>query len=795
MTDRIRRMMNSIVRDNFPVCISKFKTTCRVITETNGLPIITRRAKLLAALLDEIPIYILDDELMVGGGASKPGALEVDADYGAWDEEEIAALRADGFTVDPEDEKELLELYKTAPPFRTYIGGQYDAVAGNDELYSFLLSGMISPPWKSKRGPGGGMAQSGYGLGPGFQLMSVDYDFVLSNGLNKLIEIAQEKLHSLKFYDKDSVEQSYTYQAMIESMEALKRFSKRFAALAEEMAEKEERPQRKKELLEIADTCRWIPDNPPRTFRDAVQFFWFIFQMVTPSPTACIGRFDQYMYPYYKADIEAGRITNEEVIELLEMIRIRDYEFNRIYGKEGRKKNNGYAKWHNMTIGGVKRDGSDATNELSYLILDAVMDTKLPHHTVTLRVADSTPKEIMLKALECLKAGCSMPAFISDNSYIAYFVNGGMPIEDARNYCPAGCLDAEVPGKTRTTGCTMFNMPMTINMFFDRGVNRRTGLKFGLDTGDVTRFATWEEFYGAYKVHLQHYMDISAQNNNMRAAVMRDIFPCPIRSAFIPECLENGEDFHRHEFQFENAIVMNPVGMVNAANSLYAVKKLVFEDKVTTLSELKAAMDANWAGYEDLQKKCRECDKYGNDVSAVDEVLADLYKFWHDETVKFPAVFGGHQRATALSITAHYPAGQLSYATPDGRNDGEMLADGCASPVQGSDHNGPLSMLNSALRINMDDYQTMLLNMKLHPTALKTVEDMEKVAAMIRTYLTNGGKHIQFNVTDKEQLEEAQREPELHKDLMVRVAGYSAYFVYLNDKMQKELIDRTENRL
>lgn len=319
----------------------------------------------------------------------------------------------------------------------------------DERILKLLKAGLVLPPWKDKsqgRGVGGGYAQSGLGLGPSLVLLLVDYTKILDHGTLELIEQARECQSRLRFTDAVSIDKFRYYRAVIMAFEAMNTLADRYSRLAYEMAYKEKDPVRRAELQTIGETCAWVPRHKPRTFREAIQCFWFQFLMLSPSTTLPGGRFDQYMYPYYKADLEAGRITREEAVELLCCMRLKDMELNRTSGKNNRKKNAGFAKWHNFVIGGVKPDGTDATNDLSYMLLDAALITRTPHHTITLRVAPSTPKELLLKGAECIKAGLSMPAFISDESYTEFFTMHGVSVEDARDFAITGCLDANLPG-------------------------------------------------------------------------------------------------------------------------------------------------------------------------------------------------------------------------------------------------------------------------------------------------------------------------------------------------------------
>jgi pyruvate formate-lyase/glycerol dehydratase family glycyl radical enzyme len=741
--------------------------------------------------LDNITIFIEDDELIVGNAASKPMGLEFDFYAGLWSEEEIEGLKEVGYKISDADKAEILEMrnyWKKYNPM-SRMGEAFD-----DRLWPFMQSGMILPPWKSKEdGPGGGYAESGMGLGPGFYLMLVDFEKVLTKGLNGILAETEAELEKVrKSQDKNAGKMAYLESIRI-AHHAVIRFAERFARLAEQLADQTADVVRKQELAKIAATCRHVPANPARSFAEAIQSFWFIFLMVTPSPTAAIGRFDQFMYPFYKKDIEDKVITDDQVIELLQCLRIKDMQINRTSGKLARQKNAGMAKWHNMTIGGVTPEGEDATNELSYLVLDALAGCPVPHHTVTVRVHDKTPEPFMMRALEVVRLGTGMPAFVGDRSYIGFLRKANVKIEDARDYAMSGCIDAAVPGKSRIASYGMFIVPKVFEITMHNGVDPQNGRQLGLKTGEFESFASYEMFYDAFKKQLNYFLGLHAEKNNIELEVSRDLFPDPIRSSLMDGGVTEGKALLERTFDFENGAVMNPVGLVNVVDSLAAVKKLVYEEKRYSAKQLMEALKANWSGngYDKMRKDFLAVPKFGNNEEYADSVAAEVFKLWVDDTVQFDTCLGGKHIPTGVSISAQWPGGLITGATPDGRLAGECLADGCVSAMRGKDTHGPTAMLNSAMKIDQVDFQAALLNMKFHPSSLMKEEDLRKLSFLIRTYFSQNGKHIQFNVVTEKTLRDAQKQPEHHKDLLVRIAGYSAHFIQLGKPMQEEIIQRT----
>ena len=388
-----------------------------------------------------------------------------------------------------------------------------------------------------------------------------------------------------------------------------------------------------------------------------------------------------------------------------------------------------------------------------------------------------------------------MPAFISDRSYIEFFTQHGLTLEEAREYIMTGCLDGNVPALSRTTAIGMFIVSLVFDIFMHNGINPGINEMVGIQTGDVTQMKTYEEFETAFYKQLEYLLGLAAEKNNIELLAERDLFPDPFRSSLMKDAIKVGKDVLNRKMPFENASVICPIGTINVADCLAAVKKLVYDEKKFSMKELLTALDANWEGYEDMRQMFIKAPKFGNDDDYVDLIAAELYKFIESTLDKYDTIYDGKVVTTAISITSHQPGGLLTGATPDGRRKGEILADGSMSPMHGMDRKGPTAILLSASKINQDPFQATLLNMKFHPSALKTDDDLKKLSSMIKTYFSEGGKHVQFNIVDKQEMIEAQLDPEKHRDLIVRVAGYSAYFTILGKEVQDEVIERTELKL
>ena len=803
MTDRVKRMKESLRVNKYPLCVELFRLANESLDQTGGEPMLLRRSKLHAHILDNITIFIEPEDLLCGSGASKPFGLEMQYEYGVWTKDEVESLKSEIYTITPEDEEELYRLnerFAGNASNSNLVEAMGKSLGENDRLWPFMKSGVILPPWKDKKGgSGGGFAMSGYGLGPGFSLVCVDFATVLNKGAKGIIEEAKQCLEDLRYDVPDAVDRRNYWEGIIIVFEAWVRFANRYADLCMRLAGEEKDPKRRDELLEMARICRKVPYEPAETFREALQSFWFTFLMVCPSPTSTAGRFDQYMYPFYKHDIDAGLITDDEVLELLEIMRCKVMKINRVSGKANRMKNAGMAKWYNWTIGGQKADGSDATNELSYLLLEAAKETHLPHHTVTVRVHEGTPQKLMLKAMECVQSGLGMPAFLGDEAYINFFTSQSetnrVPVEVARDYCATGCVDGNIQAVTRTQVACFFIIPHAMDIAMHNGYCRYTKEDFGLKVGDVTGMGSFEDFKAAVYDEMRYLMSMANERINVEMIAVRDLFPDVFRSALMKDGVVSGHDMFSRHFDFENGSVLGAVGGVNTGNALYAIKKLVFDEKKYTMQELLKALDADWVGYEEMQADFKAQPKYGNAVKEVDQLVAEVYKTFADICHSLNCVYGDTLKPNAISISAHQPGGAITGATADGRRGGEILADASLSPDHGQDTHGPLAVFRSAMEVNQDPYQGTLMNMKFHPSNMKTEADLLKLGAMVKTYLTHGGKHVQFNVVDRAEMEDAKIHPEDHPELVVRVAGYSTYFTRLPESIQNEVIERTSQTL
>ena len=790
---RIKALMVNVHPRKYPLCVEKAGLVLESLKQTEGEPQVLRRARALAHYLDNRTIFIEDQELIVGNPASKPMGLEAGAMTPTWPEQEMEILRRETFDISDQDVATLRQLDDYWIGKGRLLPERLGLLYDDQRLWPFIQSGILLPPWKSrKEGRGYGSADSAWGFGLGLTLIVVDFAKGINLGLERIVADAEQKLAGLRFTSSESVKQAHFLQALIIANKAVMGIAQRYARLAADMAARETEPTRKRELEQIAETCARVPAQPARNFREAMQSFWFLWLMVA-SGTAAGGRFDQFMYPYYRADRDAGLIDDRQVVELLAALRVKVMQVNFVAGgKAQREKWAGMARWNNWVIGGVDAKGDDASNELSYLLLDAAKICPTPHYTLTLRVHQGTPEALMVKAMEVVKLGLGMPALVGDKSYIDYLTSEGVSLTDARNYALGGCLDAMIAGKSRTSAIGMFVVPLVLELALNDGFHQRSGTQLGPQTGRFDSFASFDEFMAAFKKQLAHFMALTAEEHNILLCAQSEMFPDAFHSTLMDDAVGVARDVLDRRLPFENGSVLNPVGMINVADSMAALKMLVFEEKKIAAATLQQALAANWQGFEELRQLCFAAPKFGNGLAYVDSIAGELYRFWADTAHTFTSAWGGRVKCSGISITSYGPGGELTGATPDGRHAGDNLADGTVSAAQGLDVRGPTALVRSGMAIDQAPYQSTLFNLKFHPTAMKTTEDLRKVAHLVKTYFNQGGKHVQFNVVDRATLVDAQAHPEKHRNLIVRIAGYSAYFVQLTKKIQDDIIGRTE---
>lgn len=798
LSDRWNSLKKSIFEDP-EICLDRARLITESYKETEGLPQIIRVAKAFEKVLKEMSIYIQPEELIVGNLTSKVMSVPIYPEFGVTfierELDEFEKRPFDKFIVSDEAKGSLKEI------IRYWKGkAREDKVV---ELASLILPEEIKKSWDPEA----------FGIKPaiyaGYKKVSggsghtvLNYEKPLKKGFKEIIKEAKEALSKIDFRDRDAVSKSLFLKAVIICYEAVIDFVKRYAKLAQELALKEKNPDRKKELEEISNACGWIADNSPRTFYEALQITWFMHLLrwiESNGHSVAIGRLDQYLYPYYEQDIKEKRMTREEALDLIGCFFIKVGEIKKLRPWSETVYKGGYPTFQAITIGGQDSSDRDVTNELSFLILEATAYLKIPEPVVIIRVHSETPDDFLLKGIEALiRHGGGLPSFFSDEAIIPALLNVGIPLNEAKNYAMVACSEPVVPGKhVDHTGAAIYlNLPKLLELALNGGRDPNTDICLYSDDKDLVTFESFDEVIEAFKKQLRSYMKFVPMLTNITSMIDPQINPSPFASALVDYRIEIGKDMTEGGGPNDNNTIIHGHGLSNVANSLAAIKKLVFEEKKIIGEDLKKLLLTNFEGPrgEEIRKMLLKAPKYGNDDDYVDLIIKDLSILFVNEFERCGIPWrGGVYGLSLQGLTANVPEGLVTGATPDGRKAGEALADNI-SPQAGTDVNGVTAMLKSAGKIDHSSYLNgTILNVKFHPTAVKG-EGASKLAALIRTYLTDfKGWQIQFNIVSGKKLKEAQRKPEEYKDLLVKVAGYSAQFISLDKKLQDQIIFRTEN--
>lgn len=824
--------ITALVNDLFSVMPTIEADRGVLVTEsyraTEDLPIIKRRSAAFMHILKHIPIVIRDNELIVGSNSLSPRGCQVFPEYSyEWLEAEfdtVATREADPFYISEETKARLRAVY---PYWKGKTNSDLARSNMAPEAYAaFTVHGMFAP---------GNYFYNGIGH------VNVDYAKVLRIGFTGIRKEAEEALHKLSVSDSDYTPRHLFLEAVMESCDAAAIYANRYADLAEKMAG-EATGERKAELLTIAKNCRRVPAYPATDFYEACQSFWFVqslLQVESSGHSISPGRFDQYMYPYYKADIEAGKLTREAAQELIDCIFVKLNDLNKVRDAASSEGFAGYGLFQNMIVGGQNETG-DATNDLSYMCLEAAMHVRLPQPSLSIRVWNGSPQPLLLKAAALTRTGMGIPAYYNDEVIIPALLSRGLTVEDARDYCIIGCVEPQKGGKTDGWhDAAFFNMCRPMELVFSNGMDR--GVQIGPRTGDVTTFSTFDEFYDAYKKQEAYMIRLLVNANNAIDAAHAVRCPLPFESCMVDDCIARGKSLQEGGAIY-NFTGPQGFGIANMTDGLIAIRELVYEKKTVTMAEMRDALAANF-GYglsgkpaasltadiagrlsengvrvdedvvrtiyrevteaggvpEEKKRRYREirdlidaCPKYGNDIPEIDLFARDVAYTYTREVEKYKNCRGGIFQAGLYPVSANVPLGAQTGATPDGRLAFTPIADG-VGPCSGRDVCGPTATANSVAKLDHAIASNgTLFNQKFHPSALAGMEGLQKFVALIRSFFDQKGMHMQFNVVTRETLIDAQKHPENYKTLVVRVAGYSALFTTLSRSLQDDIINRTE---
>lgn len=762
--------------------------------ETEGLHIFRRRGHAIRKILQEMPIRIDDHQLLCGDFSAKPMGPEFFPDLAAlWIVDYIDNYGLEGrkgfFRWESEEQMEQGRSI-----------GEYFRETGSKETWLKFL-GPEEAAFEHKIGEAGSWIVNTVSEMFAEKAWNCpDLDRLVNRGVRGLIEDIDEQIKNLVITSYEDYRRHEFWYGLKEMLLGGIDYAHRYRDLATEMAAKEQDPVRKAELEEMARVCNRVPEYPAETFQEGLQSLFFGVLMCffdTRTYGMGYGRVDQIYYPQYKADIAKGKIDYEYAVQLFECFRVKLMGKRQFWPDIMTPNLSSESHFHNCVIGGVDpKTGKDATNELSFAFLEAATRVRTTHPTISVRWHTRIDPKFMERALAVVKMGMGFPAFFNDESSIQYLLARGYTIEEARNFAFGGCTLHTVPGKTSSIWPLVTSYARILEITMYNGWDYISNSQLGPQTGDFTKMNSYEEFVAAYKAMIKYWADISTASGRACKLQHGDWYPDVMMSAFTDDCIKRGQVCSLGGAQHaDSCMYIVPVGVQDVANELYVIKHGIFgENPICTKQEMLDAMRADWVGYEDLRAKCLAMPKFGNDIPEVDELLNDVYNWIKEIWHKQPATDGGTYEVSPHSIGFHGGIGAKTGALPCGRKDKTSFADGAVSPAQGTDLCGPSAVIKSAGNIDQHDLYGVLFNMRFSPQSLKGEEGTANLAALIKTYFSDyKGKHIQFNVLNREEMIAAKKEPEKYTDLMVRVAGYSAYWTDLPGNIQDELIARSEN--
>ncbi len=794
LTPRMNEFREKLLDKKPYICAQRALLATEAYQENQNQPVVMKRALMLKNILEKMSIYIEDETLLVGNQASSNRDAPIFPEYTlefVLNELDLFEKRDGDVFYIREETKEAIR--SIAPFWENNNLRSKGAALLPEEVSVFMETGFFGMEGK---------------LNSGDAHLAVDYQEVLKKGLIGYEKRVLELKDNLDLCISENIDKYQFYKAVLVVIDAVKTYANRFSALAKELANKHT-GKRKEELLKISQICQKVPYYPAETFQEALQSTWFIqliLQIESNGHSLSYGRFDQYIYPYYQHDIDNGLITEDEAVELLTNLWIKTMTINKVRSQAHTFSSAGSPMYQNVTIGGQTPDKKDATNKLSYLVLKSVAQTRLPQPNLTVRYHRNMPKEFLDEAIEVMKLGTGMPAFNSDEVIIPSFIEKGVKEEDAYNYSAIGCVETAVPGKWgyRCTGMSYMNFPRILLIAMNDGIDPTSNKRFVEGCGHFKEMKSFDELMNAINMTIRKLTRMSViVENAIDLALERDV-PDILCSALVQDCIGRGKTLKEGGAIYDFISGLQ-VGIANMADSLAAIKKLVFEEKKITPEQLYNALEDNFTSEENQkiqQMLINDAPKYGNDDDYVDNLVVEVYNVYIDEMKKYPNTrynrgpIGGIRYAGTSSISANVGQGFSTMATPDGRKARSPLAEGC-SPAHSMDKNGPTAVFKSVSKLPTHEITGgVLLNQKVTPQLLANDENKEKLEMLIKTFFNRlDGYHVQYNVVSRETLIDAQKHPEKHKDLIVRVAGYSAFFNVLSKATQDDIIERTEQTL
>ena len=827
---RIQRLIDHLYANMPEIEADRAELITESYKQTEGQPIIKRRSAAFRHILENIPIVIRPEELIVGSNSIAPRGCQTFPEYSyEWLELEydtFATREADPFYISPSTVERLKKVYP-------YWKGKTVSDLATESMDEKVRDVFFNH----------GIFTVGNYFYNGIGHINVDYAKVINCGLESIIADAQSRINNLSMGKGDYIRRKRLLEAIIESCEGVIAYARRYSALALDMAGQCTDSVRKAELLRIAEACDRVPAKPARSFYEACQAFWFIQQLLqceSSGHSISPGRFDRYMYPLFKQDIDSGKLTYEQAQEYIDCIWVKLNDLNKVRDAASAEGFAGYGLFQNLIVGGQDESGLDTTNELSYMCMEAQLHVRLPQPSLSIRVWNGTPHDLLIKAASVVREGLGVPAFYNDEVIIPSIMSKGLTLEDARDYCIIGCVEPQKGAKTDGWhDAAFFNMCRPLELVFSNGVDK--GEQIGPQTGDVEKMTTFEEFYEAYKTQELALIEMMVHADNAVDYAHSIRCPLPFQSCLCDDCMEKGLSLQEGGAHY-NFTGPQGFGIANMTDALIAMRTLVFEQKKVSMAEMKQALadnfgkglipkkaleltieasklaneqgidvnekfisevynslttastisDAKKARYQEILDMIAELPKYGNDIHEVDMFAREVCNTYTKPFENFTNNRGGVYQAGLYPVSANVPLGYQTGATPDGRLAYTPIADG-VGPASGRDVLGPTATANSVARLDHGIASNgTLFNQKFHPSALSGMEGLEKFVAYLRGYFDQKGMHVQYNVISRETLIDAQKHPENYKNLVVRVAGYSALFTTLSRSLQDDIINRTE---
>jgi choline trimethylamine-lyase len=768
----------------------------RIVTETHmeyaGEPLVSVWGETMYRLFTMLPVDIAPGERIVGSPTLRPRAAQLFPEVQAgWLDAELDGIESRGWDpllMSAEDKQEVRERILPYWQGRTIAERLFAQCPPDTAPLIYLEPGT----WPTRST---GIIDNYSLIQKGIGTVVPNYRKVLERGVSDILCDIERTCDLLDMTCPENVERMVFLQSASRTLVGFVKFAERYAQRALELAQREADGQRREELMRIHRTCSWVPANPPRDFHEAVQAFWFTHVAVRIEESGhslSPGRFDQYMLPYL-----AASDNREEVLELIECLFIKFSELMLFVNVDTSKFYTGVPQWQNLNVGGRKADGQDATNELSYLCLDAMIDLRIVQPDVSVRVHADTPEDFLLRACELARLGTGHPKFYNEDLIAYSLACKGLSLAESRDFAIMGCVEPRVQAKEgiHLTG-GFINLPVAVELALNDGVWRRTGQRIGVSTGNARAFSSFEQVKNAYEAQLAHLVKHMFVVNAIAETAYSELLCSPFLSALTDGCIESGRSLQKGGAVYNFGPAVNEIGVADAGDSLAAIRKLVFDDGKLTMEQLLDALENDFEGYEGIRETLlHQAPKFGNDDDYVDLLTRDAVQFGNSEVMRYRNIFGGQAQSGIIAVTSGIPFGSVVGALPSGRRAGQPLADN-SSPASGNDHLGPTAIARSVGKLDTAALRNgTLLNLRLSPQSVAAPDGLRKMAWFVRGLCDVGCWHAQFNVVDTCTLREAQEKPEEYRDLLVRVAGYSAYFTQLHRDVQEDIIRRTEHGL